>query len=86
MVTRQSRAKIGRELHPDVVRSIELALAAQEPRRTVAARHGVHRKVVDRIAAGEHTSHRAGNRFQRCPNGHLTLLPCRTCAARLSQP
>lgn len=81
MVALTSRRGIPKELHPDVVQSIEAELAAGRSRRAVAIVHGLDRKVVDRIAAGEHVSQLLGSRYQRCQQGHLAILPCATCAA-----
>ena len=74
------RRNPGTELHRDVLLSIQEDLALKRSRRAIAIAHGVHRSTVDAIAAGEHITQRSGSRFRRCPNGHLTLLPCRTCA------
>ena len=79
---RTSRDRASRELHEDVVRSIEVEIASGRSHRAIAAATGVNRKTVDLIAAGQHVSQVRGRRFERCSEGHLSLAPCRTCTAR----
>lgn len=74
-----SRGIIPKELHPDVVQSVERQLALQRSRRAIAIATGISRKSVNLIAAGMHVS-QLDTRFHRCSRGHKTTLPCRTCA------
>ena len=83
-----SRVRSSRELHEEVVRAIEREIALGRSRRAIAIATGIDRKTIDKIAAGVHTNQVLGRRYQRCPNGHLAILPCRTCAIReeISKP
>jgi hypothetical protein len=76
-----SRARMTSELHPDVLSSIQTELAKKTPRRVIEALTGINRSTIDRIANGRHISQVRGSRHRRCPEGHLTILPCATCAA-----
>lgn len=80
LVEAVSRAYERRELHPDIVATVQGELAAGRSRRAIAISIGVNRTTIDAIAAGKHTS-QTNSRFHRCSRGHKTLLPCRTCAA-----
>jgi hypothetical protein len=80
MVSR-ARAANYRELSDEIVRSVLQAIASGKSRRETADLHGLHRVTVNKIAAGQHVSQVHGRRFRRCPEGHLAILPCRTCAA-----
>lgn len=76
----QPARRHSRELHPDVVRYIEEELALGRSYRAIEHSTGINREAIGKIAAGEHVSQLLGQRYQRCSRGHLTILPCRTCA------
>ena len=66
------------QLADGVCAEVHRRLAQRQAVQRIARELGLDRQTVRDLRDGRS----AGPKYERCPEGHLTILPCRTCAAR----